>query len=1134
MRSRLSIAMMFLACALAAACAWAAEPTPEQLEFFEKKVRPVLASSCLECHGQDAQESELRLDSLAAMLKGGTRGPAIVPGNPAESLLIRAIGHGETLQMPPKKKLPAGQIADLAEWVKQGAPWPNEKLPEVVKPVATRGLMTFTAKQKSHWAFQPIAEPPPPEVKDSAWPQSPIDRFILAMLEAADVAPSPPADKRTLLRRATFDLTGLPPTPEEVDAFLADNSPDAFARVADRLLASPRYGEKYGRHWLDLARYGDSNGLDENLAYASAFRYRDYVIGAFNKDKPYDRFVQEQIAGDLLSHASLDEELAGIVATGFLSLGAKMLAEDDPVKMQMDIIDEQIDTLGKAFLGLTLGCARCHDHKFDPVDQPDYYALAGIFKSTKTMENHKVVAVWQERPLADKETIARHDEIKTQLEAKQGDVKRLTAKAIEDVLTTERKRAGEYLWAAHQRQQRKELLSKAMPLGSKPAEELAAIAGLQLVEAENYVRGNVIKDTTSWGVGIGVLVNRGELPNFAEYDLTIAAAGTYQLELRYAAAASRPCKVFVNGKLAIGDAAGQVTGSWHPDGQKWFIEGLVDLPAGKVTIRLEQPQFFPHIDKLLIAPASGEPAIGIDDRAPAADLKEEFVRQWQRALNKSSDDAESIFAPWHQVARHNVVPSLREGTDHDQKLAQWLDLPSVKSPRELAERYGKLFAAADEAWKSLKASTAGKEPTRLDDPLLEAARQVLYGESGPFAAPKNVEDLFATETRQQLQQLRDEAAAIEKTLPPIPTAMAVSDASPENVRIHIRGSHLTLAEEVPRRFLRIVAGENQTPITDGRSGRLELAQWLTRPDHPLTSRVMVNRLWQWHFGDGLVRSSDNFGLLGEMPTHPELLDWLARRFVDDGWEMKRMQRRLVLSAVYQQASGTLRNRRGGEREGGRGGEDLSPTPPLSPSPTLASDPENRLLSVFPRRRLEAEEIRDSILFTSGQLDSKMGGSYLPTPSRQYVTSTASVNPAVYNIRCRSVYVPVVRSALYEVFQSFDFADPSVLVARRDATTVAPQALFMLNSQLTADASRALATELLARGELDDAARVRTLYERCYGRPASDADVKRAIEFVTRYAAPAEAQSMTPGDARHRAWQALCRGVMAASEFVYIE
>ena len=1123
MRSSLALVSGFVLAALPVLAAGAAadEPTAAQIEFFEKRVRPVLAEHCFDCHAADAQESELRLDSLAALLQGGTRGPAVVPGNPAESLLIRAIGHGETLQMPPKKKLPSAQIADIASWVKQGAPWPNEKPPEgTTQPTAGAvGRMTFSQKQKDHWAFQPLAQPPLPGRIDNSWPQSPIDSFIFAKLADAGLAPAPPADRRTLLRRATFDLTGLPPTPAELDAFVVDQSPDAFARVVDRLLASPRYGEKFGRHWLDLARYGDSNGLDENLAFANAYRYRDYVIAAFNKDKPYDQFVQEQIAGDLLSHRTLEEELEGIVATGFLSLGAKMLAEDDPVKMQMDIIDEQIDTLGKAFLGLTLGCARCHDHKYDPVDSHDYYALAGIFKSTKTMENHKVVAVWQERLLADRATIARREEIQKQIEAKRHEATTLAATATEEILQAERKRAGEYLWAAHLRQQRKKLLAEAMPLGNEPAAELALIDKLQIREAEDYDRGNVIKDTTNWGVGIGVLVNRGELPNFAEYDFTISTAGLYQLELRYAAAAARPCKIFLNNKLVLSDAAGQVTGSWHPDGQKWFVEGLVDLPAGKVTIRLEQPQFFPHLDKLLIAPATGSP-IAPDSTPIAGDLNQPLLEQWAQALKKSRGDAASIFAPWHAYLAGSTDDAASGST-----LAPRLDLESVQSPRELAERYGKLFAAADEAWRSLKGSSAGKEAEKLDDPALEMLRQVLYGESGPFAPQKDIETTFAADVQDKLMKLRDEATAIEKSLPPIPAAMAVSDAAAENVRIHLRGSHLTLGEEVERGFLRIAAGENQQPIGADRSGRLELALWLTREDHPLLSRVMANRLWQWHFGDGLVRSSDNFGLLGEMPTHPQLLDWLARRFVGDGWAMKTMHRRMMRSATYQQAS----------RIAGEQGE--SPTTPLSSSALAANqdaDPANHLLSHFPRRRLMVEEIRDTILFVSDQLDSKMGGSHLPTANRQYVTSTANVNPAIYNIRCRSVYVPVVRSALYEVFQAFDFADPSVLVARRDATTVAPQALFMLNSQLMADASGELAAELLARRDLDYGGRVRELYERCYGRPAREADVNRAMEFLERYVAATAKQSIAADRVRHKAWQALCRSVMAANEFVYVE
>ncbi|MBC7852123.1 MAG: DUF1549 domain-containing protein, partial [Pirellulaceae bacterium] len=369
--SQLSL-LLLLACALATR---AESPTAEQAEFFEKKVRPLLVSKCFECHSDQNEESELRVDSLAELLAGGTRGPAIVPGKPAESLLMRAIGHGETLQMPPKKKLAAGEIVDLTKWIKDGAAWPGESAKPPAAVAANSKEMVFTAAQQNHWAFQGVKENLVPDVSNGAWCQSPIDQFLLARLEQTSLKPAGPAEKRVLLRRATFDLTGLPPTPEELRAFLADESPDAFGQVVDRLLASPHYGEKYGRHWLDLARYADSNGLDENLAYANAFRYRDWVIAAFNKDKPYDRLVQEQLAGDLLPGTE-EERIEGTAATGFLCIGAKMLAEDDPVKMQMDIIDEQVDTLGKVFLGLTLGCARCHDHKFDPLPTRDYYSLA--------------------------------------------------------------------------------------------------------------------------------------------------------------------------------------------------------------------------------------------------------------------------------------------------------------------------------------------------------------------------------------------------------------------------------------------------------------------------------------------------------------------------------------------------------------------------------------------------------------------------------------------------------------------------------------------------------------------------------------------------------------------------------------
>lgn len=340
--------------------------------FFEKNIRPMFVAKCLSCHSATSQPimGGLRLDTREHMMRGGSRGPSAVEGKPAESLLLKVVMHtAGALKMPPGPKMKDADTALLAQWIGMGAPW------------GSAALVTSTAAPKKYWSLIPPSEPKVPTVKAPSWVKSPIDAFVLAALESKGLAPASPADKRTLIRRATYDLTGLPPTTEEVSSFLADKSPDAYARLVDRLLASERYGERWGRHWLDVARYADSNGLDENLVYKNAFRYRDYVIAAFNNDKPYDQFIHEQLAGDLLPETSdLKTQFERWTATGFLSLGAKMLAEDDPVKMQMDIVDEQLDTTARAFMGLTVGCARCHDHKFDPIPTADYYAMAGTSK----------------------------------------------------------------------------------------------------------------------------------------------------------------------------------------------------------------------------------------------------------------------------------------------------------------------------------------------------------------------------------------------------------------------------------------------------------------------------------------------------------------------------------------------------------------------------------------------------------------------------------------------------------------------------------------------------------------------------------------------------------------------------------
>ncbi len=889
----------------------------------------------------------------------------------------------------------------------------------------------LTDTERGFWAFLPPKEPLLPSVRDASWSLSPIDRFILAGLEAKRLGPAPPAEGRVLARRAAFDLTGLPPDPDLLERFLADDSADAFARLVEELLASPRYGERWGRHWLDVARYADSNGFDENLAFGSAHRYRDYVIAAFNCDKPYDRFVREQIAGDMLP-ADGEEGPSHLVATGFLSLGGKMLAEDDPVKMEMDIVDEQVDTLGRVFLAMTLGCARCHEHKYDPFSLEDYYGLAGIFKSTKTMDSFKVVARWHERPIGSKEEIERRSAIEKEIASKRAQADAKAEAAKKRMVDDAGSRGAEYAALASALQRRAARIASL-----KPAVEGAGTSrrdGVIIVEAEKYSRGNVIQDFTVYGSPIGVIYNRGELPNVAEYDVAVPEEGKYQLDLRYAAAELRPVLVFVNGLLVSASAAGRVTGSWTPEGQSWEVVEVASFGAGRNTIRLERAGPFPHFDKLALARRGpdGAPDDAVDlERAPG--LNGELLRLWVKSIERSATPTPESFAAF------------------------------------------------------------------LADP------------QGPLATPAVLDRCLPASDSAAIRELREAADGIQKSLPIVPDAMAVAEGSVQDLRVHVRGSHWELGDVVPRRLPRIFARADSPGVGGPASGRLALADWLSRTENPLTARVMVNRIWRWHFGAGLVRTPDNFGRLGERPTHPELLDWLAIRFVESGWSVKAMHRLILSSAAY--------------RMSGRHDETAA-----------TADPENRLRWRFDRRRLEAEAIRDSLLAVSGGLDLAMGGTLLATKNREYVATTVSTNATTYTSPRRSVYLPVVRSALYEVFQAFDFADPSTPNGDRDATTVAPQALFLMNSDLARSSSRRFAERLLIE-RIDVDERIEQAYRLAFGRPPIEIERAEAREFLDRYAKALDASlnvSLNEPERNLRMWEGFCRSLFSASEFIHVD
>ncbi len=916
-----------LALVIAATCTTAHSADGSSNVDFNRDIAPLLADRCFACHGPDAsaREADLRLDTAPgamAMLESGVQ--AIVPHDPASSELIARIAHADLdLRMPPAEvgqRLSDEEIELLNRWIAEGASY------------------------RKHWSFEPL-QFEIPKLDRGSWPTSEIDRFVLARLEAAGLAPAPEADRRTLVRRAYFSVLGLPPTPDEVKSFLSDTRADAYERLVDQLLDSSHFGERWGRHWLDVARYGDSNGGDENHPYPYAWRYRDYVIRAINDDVPYDRFVAEQLAGDLIDDGDFPERSTEkLIGSGFLAIGMKILAEQDEVKKRADMVDEQLDTIGKAFLGLTVACARCHDHKFDPISNADYYALAGILHST---EQHEHALDTPQFRTAKTEYDRKVKEIRKQLHA-----------------------VGEQ-WHSTMR-------------------EAASI----VLEAEVFARGNVIVDTSNYGEQIGVISDPGKQENFAEYDVEIPLDGSFLVELRYAASESRPGRILVDGEEVDKQAIQHVTGSWTPDSQTWFRECLVQLDAGIRTLRIESEPHMSHIDKLRITPV---------------------------------------------------------------------------------------------------------------------------GDADGFRTLYNTEqELFAS-----LSELRQKP-------PQTPKTMAVADGQVRNVRVHRRGSHLDLGEEVPRGMLQTIALHKQPELPADTSGRAQLARWLTDVNEgagALAARVIVNRLWQGHFGRGLIDSPNNMGTMGARPTHPQLLDYLARRLIDEQWSMKRMHRLILLSKTFRMAS-------------------------VHTDPQAQRiDPENRLLWRRERQRLEAEAIRDALIHVTDRLDTTIGGGNLVVTTSNPSAADLRENQRIYEDSLRrTIYLPVVRTNVYDFLTLFDFPNAATSVGRRAKTTVPTQALLMMNNPVVIKHARQLARRVLGDANLlDDPQRIVRLYELLYARPPLEAEIESALEFLSHYIAIDEptiadepegsesysAETDSSESNERRAWTALCQTLVMSHEFVYV-
>lgn len=922
-----------------AAVARGGDDQPENEDFFESKVRPLLVDRCVECHGADEQAGLLRLDRPAAANRTVGSGPLLTPGNAERSLIIRAVRYEDSnLQMPPDEKLSDEQIATLETWVSEGAYWPSQHDGSVQNEDPLPASQQFDRWRSEHWSYHPFEPHEPPSVNDTQWPRQPIDFFVLSKLEHAGLAPNPQASRRTLIRRAYFALIGLPPTYQEVEEFVADESPDAFENLVDRLLENEHYGERWARHWLDLARFAETKGYLAGAAsttYPYAYTYRDYVINAFNQDKPFDRFIIEQIAADQLDLP--EDDKGSLAALGFLTVGRKFMGNPH------DIIDDQIDVVTRGFLAQSVACARCHDHKYDPIPSSDYYSLYGVFASS-------------------------HE-------------------------------------------------PSELPLISDPSAN----------------------------------------PHHPEF---LAAKAEKQREI---------------------DA---------------FVEEKRIATQNELRSRISD--YLVYLAKTL--PNSGETKV--PESGPRGALRPSAIQRWREYVNGFADQPHPVWGLWHALASidpsefsttaQTVLGNSQTDDSLTRAVAERLEQASPKSMPEAAQVIGEYLESIIKNWIELQNSDAAA--TRLVDDDQEKLRSMLYDAKSPTSldSPQTIAHLNQAERDGYNQQL-GKIKTLELSHPGAPArAMALVDqAQPVDPVIFVRGQPGNRGEAVPRRFLQILdMVQGGRTFTKG-SGRLELAQAIASPKNPLTARVIVNRIWQQHFGNGLVRSSSDFGVRGEQPTHPELLDTLTADFVAHGWSIKRLQRNIMLSATWQQSSTVSASAR-------------------------QTDPENRLLSFFPRRRLEFEPLRDSVLSAAGKLDLTVGG--------------RSVMIHQDGLR-RALYAYIDREDVPGLLAIFDVPSPDASQAIRSRTTVPQQALYLINSPFAVEQARSLAALTAhesSSNELNsDAERIVSLYRRTLSRDPDVQELTTTLAFI-------QAKRGDESDPKIDPWVELAQVMLASNEFACVD
>jgi hypothetical protein len=1061
-------------------------PSPEDAELFEKKIRPILVDKCQKCHGSQRQKGGLRLDSRKAAFKGGETGPVIVVGHPEKSELVRAVNYeADGFQMPPTGKLDADSIAVLTDWVRRGAPWPAEATGAASQRPPSR--FDFAERAK-HWSFQPLRPGVPPSGAERSWTGNPVDCFLASRLTEAGLTPAPAAGRRTLLRRITFDLTGLPPTTQEIGDFLADDSATAYEKAVERLLASPRYGVRWGRHWLDLVRFAETYGHEFDFDIPAAWPYRDYVVRSFNDDLPYDALVTEHIAGDLLPSPRRnprDGTNESIVGTAFWWFSQGKQAPVDIRAEQCDTVDNQIDVLGKAFLGLSIACARCHDHKFDAIRTNDYYALAGFVRSSR-----------QQVAFLDDPTPVQQFAKWQRTEATH--FGELVAASIATKPPTS------WLPNAHPGQNDgadndpEGILLPWRALRSVTSGDKFAAKRIEL--AKDFSRR--IAECRAQRRGTVVFENFGK-PNFVGWQISGPAFGIRPSragDFVPGTNVERPIEQMApHGAAHSGLISPKLRGSirsrtFTVDKPYIHYRASRQHARGAQTGPLKAGQLNLIVDgfQILRDPLYGHLSLTVANDAPASWYTQDVSKlKGERAYIEITDEDDGWIVVDSIIFSDDPHPPERPP---NQLIAALLDDRAIDSPEKLSARYLKLFKETLSLWASGKLAA---------DPHADDRVAVL-----DWLCRQQHE--FVEQTSHELAAILSEWHRRDATVGPSDRVVAMVDGTADNEHVLIRGNHKKPGAEVSRRFLEVFGGRPISATAPG-SGRLQLAHEMTGSAAPLLARVLVNRLWQHHFGRGLVAPPDDFGKMGQPPTHPKLLDYLAAEFIRSGWSIKHMQRLMVLSSAYRMSS-----------------RDVD-------AKSRAVDPDNRLLHRMPVVRLEAEAIRDSILAVSGRLNERLEGPSIPVHLDEFMTGRGrpAISGPLDGDGRRSIYLAVRRNFLNPMFLAFDYPATATTAGRRGTSNVPAQALSLLNNPFIAQQAEGWAKRLAATGKglrtrSAERSMIDTLYETAFGRLPTSVEQAAAGDFL-------EQQERDHGPAESwAAYSDLCHVLINVKGFIYVD